>query len=74
MKKCVLRNFIKLTGKQQCQSFFFNKVAGLRPANLFKKRLWQRCFPDNFAKFIRTFFLQNTSGRMLMMIAAPLYA
>ena len=30
-KKCVLRNFTKLTGKHLCQSFFFNKVAGLRP-------------------------------------------
>ena len=26
----------------------------LRPATLFKKRLWQRCFPVNFAKFSRT--------------------
>ena len=34
----------------------------LRPAALLKKRLWQRCFPVNFAKFLRTPFLQNTSG------------
>ena len=27
------------------------------PANLFKKRLWHRCFPVNFAKFLRTAFL-----------------
>ena len=26
---------------------FFNEVAGLRPANLLKKRLWLRCFPVN---------------------------
>ena len=38
----------------------FNKVAGLRPATLLKKRLWHRCFPVNFAKFLRTPFLQNT--------------
>ena len=25
--------------------------------NLLKKRLWQRCFPVNFAKFFRTPFL-----------------
>ena len=31
---------------------------------LFKKRLWHRCFPVNFAKFLRTPFLQNTSGRL----------
>ena len=40
-----------------CQSLFFNKVAGLRPAALLKKRLWHRCFPVNFAKFLRTPFL-----------------
>ena len=33
----------------------FNKVAGLRPATLLKKRLWPSCFPVNFAKFLRTF-------------------
>ena len=33
---------------------------------LLKKRLWRRCFPVNFAKFIRTPFLQNTSGRLLL--------
>ena len=29
MKKGVLRNFTKFTGKHVCQSLFFNKVAGL---------------------------------------------
>ena len=29
---------------------------GLRPATLLKKRLWHRCFPVNFAKFLRTPF------------------
>ena len=28
-KKGVLRNFAKFTGKDLCQSLFFNKVAGL---------------------------------------------
>ena len=53
MKKGGLRNFTKFTGKHLCQSLFFNKVAGLRPATLFK-RPWHRCFPVNFAKFLRT--------------------
>ena len=26
----------------------------LRSATLLKKRLWHRCFPVNFAKFLRT--------------------
>ena len=58
MKKDVLRNFTKFTGKHLCQS--------LRPATLLKKRLWQRYFPVNFAKFLRTPFLQNTSGWLLL--------
>ena len=29
----------------------------LRPATLLKTRLWYRCFPVNFAKFLRTLFL-----------------
>ena len=32
-------NFAKFTGKHLCQSLFFNKIAGLRPATLLKKRL-----------------------------------
>ena len=34
----------------------------LRHATLVKKRLWHRCFPENFVKFLRAPFLQNTSG------------
>ena len=30
IRKGVLRNFTKFTGKQLCQSLFFNKVAGLK--------------------------------------------
>ena len=42
-----------------CQSLFFNKVAGA-PAALLKKRFWHRCFPVNFAKFLRTpFFIEH---------------
>ena len=31
-------------------------------ATLLKKRLWHRCFPVNFAKFLRKPFSQSTSG------------
>ena len=64
----VLRNFTKFTGKHLCQSLSFNKVAGVRPAILLKKRLWHRCFPVNFAKFLRTPFQQNTSWRLLLLL------
>ena len=56
-EKGVLRNFIKFIGKHLCQSLFFNKVAGLRPATLLKKRLWHRCFSVDFVKFLRPHFL-----------------
>ena len=53
-RKGALRNFTKFTGKHLYQSL------------LLKKRLWHRCFPVNFAKFLKTLFLQNTSGRLLL--------
>ena len=65
-KKGVLRNFANSTGKHLCQSLFFSKVARLRPAPLLKKRFWHMCFPVNFVKFLRTPFLQNTSGRLFL--------
>ena len=43
VKKDVLKNFAKFTGKHLC----------LTPATLLKIRLWHRCFPVNFAKFPR---------------------
>ena len=66
VRKGFLRNFTKFTGKHLCQSLFFNKVTGLRLATLLKKKLWLRCFLVIFAKFLRTTFLQKTSGRKLL--------
>ena len=36
VKKGVPRNFAQFTGKHLCESLYFNKVAGLRPATLLK--------------------------------------
>ena len=36
---------------------------------LLKKWLWHRCSPVNFAKFLKTPFLQNTSGRLLLCLS-----
>ena len=49
-----------------CTRVFFNKNATLGPETLLKKRLWYRCFPVNFVKFLRTLFLQNTSERLFL--------
>ena len=62
VRKGVLRNFPKFKGKELCQSLFF--IKSCRPITLLKKRLRHRCFPVYFAKFLRTPFLQNTSGRL----------
>ena len=67
-KKNVLRNFANFIPKHRCQSLFFNKVAGLRSATLLKKTLWQRCFPVNVPKILRTPFLQSTSRRLLLFL------
>ena len=66
MKKGVLRNFAKFTGKNLCQSLFFNNVSGLRAAAVLKMRLWYRRFPVNFVKFLRAPFLQHTSVLLLL--------
>ena len=67
VRKGALRNFVKFKGKHLCYCFFFNKVAALMPATLLKKRPWHRCFPVNFAKYLRTPVLQNTFMWLLLM-------
>ena len=61
MKKDVLENFTKFTGKHLYQRFFFNKVAGLRPATLLKKSLAQ-VLSCEFSEISKNTFLLNTSG------------
>ena len=50
--------FHKIHKKNLCQSLFFNKVAD-QACNFIKKRLWHRCFPVNFAKFLKTSFYRT---------------
>ena len=52
-RRCFVKKmFLKIL--QSLSEPFFNKVAG---QGLAKKRLWHRCFPMDFAKFLRTRFL-----------------
>ena len=55
IKKCVLRNFAKFTGKHMCQNLFLNKKRAL-----LKKRLWHRCFPVNFCEISKYTFSYRT--------------
>ena len=41
---------------------FLKKLQPLVCNFIKKKRLWHRCFPVNFAKFLKHVFLQNTSS------------
>ena len=56
-KIVVLENFAKLTGKHLSWSVFLIK---LKAFNFNKKTLQHRCFPVNFAKFLRTPCSQKT--------------
>ena len=73
-KKGVSKNFTKFTGKHLCQSLFLNKVADLSTATLLKRRLWYRCFPVNFAKYLRTSFSQNTSSAWCLVNTSGAYS
>ena len=70
--KKVLLNISQSSLENTCARIsFFNKVAGLRPPTLFKKRLAQvfSCFPVNFAKFLRTpFYIEHLWWMLLQMV------
>ena len=67
LKKGVLRNFGKFTGKHLCECLFFNKVAG-QPAILFKKKTLAQAFSCEFCKISMNAFytehLQKTASEM----------
>ena len=58
MKKDIPRNFTKFTGKRLCQSLFFNKVAGLRPANWLKKETLAQVFSCEFCEISKLLFIK----------------
>ena len=60
VRKVILRNFPKFTGKHLCQALLFNKVEDSESETL------AQCFSVNFSKFLRTPFSQNISGRLLL--------
>ena len=61
-KKGVLKNVAEFYWKSLSQS--------LKPVTLFKERLWHRCFPVNFVKFLRTPFWHNTSEWLFLKVSA----
>ena len=53
-------------GKQLCRGLFFNRIVGFGLASLLKKRYQNRCFPLNYARFLRIAFLQKTSRQLFL--------
>ena len=69
VRKSVLRNFAKFTGRHLWQSLFFNKVTGLRPAILFKKETLAHVFSCEFCKISKnTFFTEHLWWLLLYML------
>ena len=59
VKKGILRNLAKFTGKHLCQSLFFNKVAG-GAYNFIKKETLTQVFSCKFCEiFEKTFFTEH---------------
>ena len=61
--KGIPKKFAKFTGKHLCQSPFFNKVVGLRPAkacNFIKKETLAQLFSCEFCNISKNIFLYRT--------------
>ena len=63
VKNGVLGKFAKFTEKHLRQGLFLEKVAA---CNFIKKKLWDRCFPVDFAKFLGTSFLTERRRWLLL--------
>ena len=61
-RKDVPRNVAKFTGKHLF----------LKPVTLLKKSPWHKCFPINFAKFLRTSFFTERA-RWLLLLPTSIY-
>ena len=66
-KKVFLKMLRNLQKNNWASVSFLIKLQAVGVSFLIKLiRIWHGCFPVNFAKFLRTPFLQNTSGRLLL--------
>ena len=72
-KKRVLKSFAKFTGKHLCQNHNFNKVAGLRPATLLKKKKTQaQVFSCEFFKISKnTYFEEHLNDSFWLQAGEP---
>ena len=62
----VFLDILQNSQENTCAGVSFLIKLQARPATLLKKRLWRRCFPVNFAKFLRTPFLTENLQWLLL--------
>ena len=62
VKKGVLKNSAKSTGKHLCQSLFFNKIAGLKACNFIKKETLTQVFFCEFCEISKNTFSKEHLG------------
>ena len=67
LRKGVLRNFPKFTGKYLCQSLFLLKLQ-TSACNFIKKETMTQMFFCKFCEISKKTFLQHVSGRLLLEI------
>lgn len=73
VKKGVLKNFVKVTEKKPVSELFKkNKVTGLRPSTLLKKRLRHRTFSCQFCESFKCTFFTEYLRWMLLPILMSL--
>ena len=70
VKKVLLKILQNSPGKT-CVSISFIIKLQVSACSFVRKRFWHMCFPANFAKFLRTPSLQNTSGGFFFILRIP---
>ena len=72
-KNVVFKHLTKFTRKRQCQSLFFNKVAGLEHVTLLKKGTTKQVFSCEFCEiFWNTFFTEHLRETPSVFVSALL--
>ena len=71
MKKGVLKKFTKFTGNHLCQGLFFNKVARLRSATLFKKETQAQVFSRGFCEISKNTYFTEHLWCLLLVYVIP---
>ena len=66
--KIILQKFRKIHRKALVSQSLSWQICKPQTCNFIRKRLQHKCFLVNFAKFLITLFLQNTSGQLITYI------